>query len=682
MKRKFTVNTRLLKDVIPNHITTFSAFCELINNSIQAKANNIWIDIDYPKEDEIAQTIIRKITIKDDGIGVHSSELEYKTLDIATGNKDGGKGIGRFCAFQIGKQFTIETIGFNQKDKSFSKSIIPLSTEQFYKFSKLGEINIDTDEEILKGNKHNTFYQVTIENLYTSLETDNRKEQNKRLTQQFLKENINDAIFERYPLEVFNEKVTFHINGKKLKKEDFIVGDPEKKTIKYTDEKGKETRVFFNYFRVKSIDEIRVFLTVKNAGIQSVANSFKFDANWLSPKIGGWYIYIQSDVLTSDNYRNIDLDGLDSELYNFRNFIKDNLNLFFKEKNKEFDNFTDKLKQDIHYPYREKQASSKSKELLFDKLAYLVEDKYHILNTQEKLREIIYPLIDKTISNGELENILKEILKLDNKTVSKFHNLLEKSELEDIIEFSEKVASKKEDLEFLEKIVYSEISEYVKERKQLHKYLEQMLWVFGEQYNDSTKLLSDTNLENNLMELRDKCLKYKVSKDDDNETKVDKKIRSITDLFLYSEKIIDEDKREVLIVELKAPRVKISQKELNQVMRYAQEIEDKGVFPKNVRYKILLVSSDFNKWTKRELKGRQNEYKGDNPYFYFKNEDENIEISVIRWSELFENTKRKLNYLSAKLETKDINIEEKAKRDFAEIEFNKVRSSLKKVANY
>jgi hypothetical protein len=76
---------------------------------------------------------------------------------------------------------------------------------------------------------------------------------------------------------------------------------------------------------------------------------------------------------------------------------------------------------------------------LFDKLAYIVEDKYHLLNEQNKLREIIYPLIDRTISNGELDKILRNILKLNNKMLSKFDDLLDKTELENIIEFSDKV---------------------------------------------------------------------------------------------------------------------------------------------------------------------------------------------------------------------------------------------------
>ena len=52
----------------------------------------------------------------------------------------------------------------------------------------------------------------------------------------------------------------------------------------------------------------------------------------------------------------------------------------------------------------------------------------------------------------------------------------------------------------------------------------------------------------------------------------------------------------------------------------------------------------------------------------------------MKWSDLLENVKRKLKYMSAILNTKDIDVQEKAEKDFADIEFNKVSSSLKRVA--
>jgi len=675
MKRKFTTNSRLVNELFANYISTFSAFCELINNSIQAKAKNIWIDIDYTSPTEVHPLIIKEIVVKDDGIGVHINDFERKILDIGTSNKEGGKGIGRFAAFQIGKQIRIETIGFCSNDKTFSKATLPLSFDKFGNNINVSEIDVDTQEEVLIGN-HETCYKVSINNLYDSNVTEN--EPKKKIIDKFLENKIHDSIFERYPLKIFNKEINFYINNKKIDPKDFVVGNPEKRILPYTDKKGKEHQILFDAMNIKNVERIKVFLTTMNAGIQTIANGFEFDATWLSPKIGGWFIYISSDSLPSDMYRNIDLDGLDENVKHYKDFIKHQLNEFYKIKNREFDNFTDKLKSDEFYPYRLK-TSSQSKVILFDKLAYLVEDRYNILNEKNRLREIVYPLIDRTISNGELDSILKGILKLNTKMLSKFSDLLEKTELEHIIEFSDKVASKIEDIEFLEKLVYSDISKNVKERKELHKFLEKMLWVFGEEYNDSTRLLSDKGLENNLNQLRDDILQYKPSKSDDNIAEVtDKPIKSITDLFMYSEKILDYNKREVLIVELKAPKVKISPKEIGQVMKYAREIEKKGFFSKKINYKILLVSSEINSEAEFDIKGRQ--IGKENPYFYFENEDKNIEIWIIKWSDLIENVKRKLKYMSAILKTKDVDVQEKATKDFEEIDFGRTSSTLKKVA--
>lgn len=675
MKRKFTTNSRLVNELFANYISTFSAFCELVNNSIQAKAKNIRIDIDYTKDTELHPLIIKSIIIKDDGIGVHTNELKEKILDIGTTNKEGGKGIGRFAAFQIGKSIEIETIGFSTVDKTYSRAVIPLAFDIFGHNINVSEIDIETKEELLTG-KHDTFYQVAITNLYDSTVTEH--EPRKKIIDKFLFDKIQDSIFERYPLRIFNKEITFHINNKPINPNDFVVGFPIKKTIDYLDKKGNNHKVLFDFVQIKKVEKIKVFLTTKNVGIQTIANGFEYDANWLSPKIGGWFIYIASDSLPSDMYRNIDLDGLDESVRHFKEFVKNQLNDFFKEKNKEFDNFTEKLKSDEFYPYKEK-SSSQSKVILFDKLAYLVEDKYNILNEQNRLREIVYPLIDRTISNGELDTILKGVLKLSNKMITKFSDLLEITELENIIEFSDKVAKKLEELDFLEKLVYSELSKNVKERKELHKFLEKMLWIFGEEYSESTKLLSDKNLEKNLLQLRYDILEYKGSKSDDNIAEIaEKSVKSITDLFMYSEKILDYKRREVLIVELKAPKVKISPKELGQVMKYAREIEKIGFFSDKLNYKVLLVSSEINDDAKFDIVGRQ---KGqENPYFYFKNESNNIEVWVIKWADLIENLKRKLKYMSNILETKDVDVQEKAKRDFEKIDFGRTSSSLKKVA--
>lgn len=672
MERIFTTNSRLVNELFANYANTFVALCELLNNSIQASAKNIWLDIDYTSDEEINLLIIKKIVIKDDGHGVYVKDLENKILDIGTNNKVGGKGIGRFAAFQLGKKITIETVGYSQDNKNYSKVILPLSFDSFGKNLNVSEVKITTQEDILEGQNHNTYYKVTIEEFYDTDVTD--REPKKKIVEKMLRQNITDAIFERYPLKLFNNEINFYINKEKIEPSSFVIGTPSLKNIIYQDRKGQEQNVQFRFFNVRNLEKRKVFLMTNNSNIQTIAYSFEYDAEWLSPKIGGWFIYIHSDSLSTDIYRNIVLDELDEEVKHYKSFIKEQLTIFFRKKNVEFDNFIDKLKKDTYYPYKEK-SSSKSKTILFDKLAFLVEDKYNLLNEQNRLREIIYPLIDRTISNGELDQILYSILKLNKKTITKFNELLDRTELENIIAFSDKVSLKMEELEFIEKLTYSEISKHIKERKELHKFLEKMLWIFGEEFNDSTKLLSDKGLENNLRTLREDIMKYKASKKDDNiNTNVDKSTKSITDLFMYSEKIIDCNKREVLIVELKAPKVKISPVELAQAKRYAREIEQSGHTPQCVNFKVLLISSDISEAGKYEIKGEEN-----NPYLYFRSNSGKVEVWVMKWSDLLERQKRKLKYLSNSLEIKDVDIQNKVAKDFEDIDFQRTSSTLRQV---
>ena len=51
----------------------------------------------------------------------------------------------------------------------------------------------------------------------------------------------------------------------------------------------------------------------------------------------------------------------------------------------------------------------------------------------------------------------------------------------------------------------------------------------------------------------------------------------------------------------------------------------------------------------------------------------------MKWCDLIEGLKRKLNYMSNILHVKDIDVQEKAAKDFEDIDFGKYNSSLKKV---
>lgn len=256
MNRKLTTNSRLVNELFANYISTFTAFCELINNSIQAKSRNIGIELDYTDPDEIHPLIIKSINIKDDGTGVHISNLDNKLLDIGTANKDGGKGIGRFSAFQIGKDIEIETIGYSNNNDTFSKAKIPLTFDSFGKNINVSEVEIKTEEEILKGKNHSAFYKVSINGLLWF--SSNWLWTKEKIIDKFLFENIEDAIFGRYPLKIFNGEINFFINGNKINPNNFVIGEPVKKVVNFTDTKGKEHKVLFDYVQIKDYDKRKV----------------------------------------------------------------------------------------------------------------------------------------------------------------------------------------------------------------------------------------------------------------------------------------------------------------------------------------------------------------------------------------------------------------------------------------
>lgn len=670
MIRKLTTNSRLVNDILAAYINTYKALCELINNSIQADAKNIRLTIDYSDENFLNPLPVSRIVLHDDGYGVHINELEEKLLDIGTANKKGGKGVGRFAAFQIGNKFTIETVGYSQDTNTWSHAVIPLQSENFKKESDVSQVDIDTVEELLD-KKANTYYQITIEDLY-DVES-GKLEQRKRLTRHFVKKNIKDSLFETYCLKIFNGDISIYVNDEKINPKDYIIGEPEHKFSDYVDKKGNKHRMEMDYVQIKGLDKIRVYLTALNADVHENVVCFEYAAPWLSPNIGGWLIYYYAEGISTDILRNADLEDMDEEFVSYRQFVKEKLNDFFKGKNKKYDEFVSSLREDTYYPFKN-DNTSESQLLAFDKLAYMVEDRYGFLKKKDKVRSVLYPLVKKSISNGDFEFILKSILKLSDKSLRHFNDLLGRSELEDVIEFSDKVSKKMQDLEFIEKLTISEISKHVKERSELHKFLTKMLWIFGEQYSNNTTLLSDKNLENNLKQLSEDCMEYKPSKKDDNinESVKGSAKKNITDLFMYSERILDEEKREVLIVELKAPKVKISPKELSQARKYATQIAQSPYAPNDVKFVVLLVSSEINKEAQMEIPGKEN-----NPYFLMSPKNSNVNVFVMRWADIIEKSRRKLQYLSSLLKTKDVDIVEKAKKDFPDIDFG-LTSTLRK----
>lgn len=228
---------------------------------------------------------------------------------------------------------------------------------------------------------------------------------------------------------------------------------------------------------------------------------------------------------------------------------------------------------------------------------------------------------------------------------------------------------------------YGEISGYVLERSQLHKVVEKELWLFGESYNGTPNILwSDNKLLKIFEDLRKQYMGYAPTKDDENYVKVDGEgLNNITDLFFTNEKPMDNGSREFMIVELKAPRCKISSKEISQIEKYAYAVESSSSIPKqNAKYKLILIAADITPQAKSKIKSVSEAYH--TPFLLEKKLDIDIEIYLMTWAELINMQRAKLNYLSKHLKIKDKSVKQKFEEEYPNLINQKMRTMLKKIA--
>ncbi len=221
IRKKIRTNTRVIKDLFTKYPDTFHAFKELINNSLQASATIIEINIEYENLITV-KSPINSIELVDNGVGVSFSEFDKKILEIGTTVKQKGQGIGRFSALQIGDLMHIETVGFDKEKNNYSRTLFSIDSSDLNNV-QFDETDFNIDYEYL-GRSVNTYYKVKIEHLHHNKQS--KVSKRNQISDKFLQDNINQSLFENYPYEIFNNKATFKVNGKALKREDFVIGLP------------------------------------------------------------------------------------------------------------------------------------------------------------------------------------------------------------------------------------------------------------------------------------------------------------------------------------------------------------------------------------------------------------------------------------------------------------------------
>lgn len=302
----------------------------------------------------------------------------------------------------------------------------------------------------------------------------------------------------------------------------------------------------------------------------------------------------------------------------------------------------DEWKAEKIYPY-EGEAASPLEDVerkVFDILAVTASDYMpDFANAPAKKKAFDLRMLRTAIARSpeELQIIMNEVLGLPKRKQRELARLLQEASLSSIIGAAKIVADRLTFLTGLEQILFDpDMKKRLKERSQLHKIIEDNTWLFGEEYNLS---VSDRGLTAVLEKHK------KILGDDiviDKPVKHISQERGIVDLMLSRAlRRHRADELEHLIVELKRPRVKIGDKEVTQIEKYAISVAADERFRSvdGVKWTFWVISDDVAQYAA---------YRMDEAGVV--SSKNNILVGVKTWGQIIEENKARLQFFQERLE--------------------------------
>lgn len=271
---------------------------------------------------------------------------------------------------------------------------------------------------------------------------------------------------------------------------------------------------------------------------------------------------------------------------------------------------------------------------------YCVEPRiFHKLNdTQEKS---LLGFLNLLLSSEERENVLQiveQVVNLTSEQRKNFADVLKRSQLQYIVEAISIIEKRISVIEALKKIVF-DYTEFANERDHVQKLIEQHFWLFGEQYH---MLTADKNMRVALSEFEKITAQEPLN---DVHAIPDKEALQRMDIFLYSQQVLNNNESEMLIVELKAPHVKLSIDVFNQIVRYANTIRKEPRFTGSSRlWKFYAVCAEVEDDVKVKYKNFEHHGKKGLVDII-----ENFELYALSWDDIFQAFEARHSFLLGKL---------------------------------
>lgn len=303
-------------------------------------------------------------------------------------------------------------------------------------------------------------------------------------------------------------------------------------------------------------------------------------------------------------------------------------------------------KNDKTYPYLGEPGSEEEKveRATFDVVATSI--RRHVPKTK-KQQKLTLGLLKQSLQQrpDDVSALLDQFLGLPAEEREQLDRLLKRTSLSRVIQATTSVTNRLEFIRALELMVFDpETNKMVGERENLHKILENELWIFGEEYNLMVSERGLTHALDRHLQLlgEDRTDKAAVRRLDGTMGRLD---------LLLSAAATEHDRNRHLVVELKAPKIVATNKELSQVKSYAKAVAaDPRFADTNTIWDFWLVTATVDDDVQQERTQR-----GRSRGLAFEPElagapHAKVRVWVKTWGELIQEATRRLSYFQESLQ--------------------------------
>lgn len=242
---------------------------------------------------------------------------------------------------------------------------------------------------------------------------------------------------------------------------------------------------------------------------------------------------------------------------------------------------------------------------------------------------------------SRLGRVLAEVVGLPEDSLADLNRLLDRTSLGAVVASASLAANRLDTLAGLHTLLFDPGSrKQLLEREQLHRFLEEEAWVFGDEYAMTGSEIGLTEaLRRHLKALgRDELLGTKATP----VTTADGKARRL-DLMLTRTVAAGVGRLDHLVVEIKRPSLVLSATEVSQIEQYAHAVSNDEQFAgRDVRWDFVLVGNDMDDFVRHSVDsdGVRPRVTGKGAY----------RVRVLTWSQILASCRQRLEFVRGSLE--------------------------------